>query len=545
MKKLFNIKLYALFLTLAALATISGCKKVNTSVISESPRLFSPGAVKVSGGQTAATVTWTNSIQATAGVKYKYTAQFSRDTTFATVDFTMTSDTTGVIATNDSLKVRTTYWVRVKTNASGDRPESAWAESSHFQISGEQFFLPVRDLEIKETAVTLRWNSTPGLTKITFTPGSGTPFDVTLTSADLTAGLRLFTGLTAGTKYTAELFAGTKSKGYVTFTTPAATVYTTILAAGSDITAAIAAANDGAIIGLSPGTYNTGAVITPILKKTVTLKSTSGNPSDTKVIFKEMTLKGTGAGLNVSGIEFDGSTNAAAYFVNCTGALADAELCNYTQVTVENCYIHDVTTAFFRGNRGTAAGDYKMNLVSVKTTIGYNIGSLLNFTCFTFDKMALNTFTMSKSTFYNFGNQLISHATLVAGTTTALSIDLCTFNNFGASSKNAIFNASANTTTFSVTNCIIGNIPRPAGAVATAAINGTASTFTFSNNDVFKAATAVGGATAVTFPANAAFGQTIDPGWTATQTDFTLPVGSPLRTASPSSGAIGDPRWAY
>lgn len=544
MKKLFNINIYTLFLTFAVLATIAGCKKVNDYKADGNPQLFRPGSVKVSGGQTTAAVTWTNSVQAPAGVKYKYTIQFSRDTTFATVDFTLTSDSTGVIATSDSLKIRTTYWARVKTNATADRAASEWAESAHFQLTGEQYFLPVRDLEIKETAVTLRWNSTPGLSKITLTPGSGTPFDVTLTASDLTAGLKLITGLTAGTKYSAELYAGTKSKGFVTFTLPAATVYTTILNAGADINATIAAAADGAVIGLNPGTYNTGAVITTILKKTVTLKSTSGNPSDTKVIFKEMTLKGTGAGLNVSGIEFDGTTNAAAYFVNCTGALADAELCTYTQVTVENCNIHDVTTAFFRGNRGAAAGDYKMTQVSVKTTIAYNIGSLLNFTCFTFDKMSLGSFTMSKSTFYNYGNQLISHATTVSGTPTTLSIDLCTLNNFGASNKNAIFNASANPTTLSVTNCIIGNIPRPAGAVATAAANGTASTFTFSNNDTFKAATAVGGSTAVTFPTGS-FNQTIDLGWTATTTDFTLPVGSALRTASPASGPIGDPRWAY
>jgi len=547
MKKLFNSTIYPMLLIFAVLATLAGCKKINTTDVGVE-RLFKPGTVSVSAGQTSAKVTWTNSIQATAGVKYSYTAQFSRDTTFATVDFTMKSDTTGVTATNDSLKVRTTYWVRVKTNAVNGQPESNWAESSHFQISGEQFFLAVRDLEIKETSVTLRFTNTPGLTKITMTPPTGSPFDVALTATDLTAGLKVITGLTPNTKYNAELYAGTKSKGYTSFTTLVATTYTTILNSGADINAAIAAAADGDIIGLNPGSYTTGAVITPILKKTVTLKSTSGNPYDTKILFKEMTLKGTGAGLTVSGIEMDGSTNAAAYFVNCTGALADAELCNYTNVKVDNCYIHDVTTALFRGNRGTNVGDYKIGTVSFTRSICYNIGALLNFTCFTLDKMTFTSFVASKCTFYNFGNQFFSYGTVMTNTITpTISIDLCTMNNFGASTKNVLINATSDIVAISVTNSIFGNAPRPAGAAAAAAINATSTstTIAFNNNDTFKFTTAVGGTTNITLPTTAGFGQTVDPGWTPTQTDYTLAVGSPLRTASPTFSPIGDPRWAY
>ncbi len=37
---------------------------------------------------------------------------------------------------------------------------------------------------------------------------------------------------------------------------------------------------------------------------------------------------------------------------------------------------------------------------------------------------------------------------------------------------------------------------------------------------------------------------TVNLGWTDATNDFTLPAGSPLRTAGTSGGAIGDPRWA-
>jgi len=551
MKKIFNIKIYALFLVVGLLATITGCKKVNTSSIDGAERLFRPGSLSVSAGQTSAKVTWTNSIQA-SGEKYSYTAQFSRDTTFATVDFTMKSDTTGVTATNDSLKVRTNYWVRVRTNATATRPQSAWIESNHFQISGEQFFLAVRELEIKETSVTLRFTNTPGLTKITMTPANGTAFDVALTASDLTAGLKVITGLTANTKYNAELFATAKSKGYTSFTTLPSTTYTTILNSGADLNAAVAAAANGDVIGLNPGTYNASAAITAILQKSVTIKSTSGNTYDTKVLFKELTLKGTGAGLKVSGIEFDGSTGSASYGINLTGAINDADAATFTNITIENCYFHNIANCLIRANRAST-GVQKIDFIKVTTSVVSDIAAGSTYDLFTLDKITFNSLTVTKSTFYNLGRSLENNATTQVGSplpaSPTISFDQCTINNMGTdATKYVLVDANANPTSVSFTNCIFGNIPRGAG-VAAAAIRASAasSSITFSNNDEFKCTTTPGG-TAVAFPTatgTALFNQTVDPGWTATTTDFTLPAGSPLRTASPTLGPIGDPRWAY
>jgi len=546
MKKIFNLNYYTLLIAFGSVLLIAaGCKKINTSENLDTPRIFKPGSLSVAAGQNSAKVTWTAPLFGALTGKLKYTAEFSQDTTFATTEFTLTSDTLGVTASDDKLAVRKKYWVRVKASADG-QADSKWIESSKFSITGTQLFQTIRETEIKETSVTLRFTPTTGLAKITMTPATGAATDVTLSAADAAAGIKVVTGLTPNTAYSAELF-DTKSKGYVTFTTLPLTVYTVTLNPGDDLAAAIASAANNAVIGLNPGTYTVSAAISPIISKTITLKSTSYNPKDTKINFKEFTLKGTGAGLNIVGIECDGTGGAAAYFINCTGVAADAELCTYTNVTVDNCIIHGVTTAFFRGNRGAAAGDYKITAINIKNTLAYDIASLLNFTCITLDKMQFSALNITKSTFYNFGNQLITAATTLSTATPTITIDQSTFNNFGASSKNAIMNASANPVNVIVTNSIFGNIPRPAGAVPAAVINATATStsITFANNNIFKATTAVGGTTVVTLPASAANNQAIDLGWIYTTTDFTLPVGSSLRTSSTIGGAIGDPRWTY
>ncbi len=105
-------------------------------------------------------------------------------------------------------------------------------------------------------------------------------------------GVKQITGLIADTTYVAEIFAGTKVKASLFFKTPAPVKYSVVLNAGDDIAAAINAAANNDIIGLSPGTYSAGSTNYTMMQKTVTLKSLSNNPADTKVNFKEFTLRG-------------------------------------------------------------------------------------------------------------------------------------------------------------------------------------------------------------------------------------------------------------
>ncbi|TCD29520.1 DUF4957 domain-containing protein [Pedobacter psychrodurus] len=539
-----EVKFAVLLLMVAA---FSSCKKEENTP--EPARIFKPSDVKINASETSAKLTWTVPLMST-GKTFKYSIDFSTDSLFSTVNYTTTADTAGVTVTEENLAVRTKYYARVKANATESQPESKYIRSSAFQLTGIQLFAAIRDNEIKENNITLRYTPTVGLTSIVLTPATGTATTITLSTTDASAGLKAIAGLTAGIKYTAELFAGTKSKGITTFTTLAPTTYTVKLNPGDDLAAAIASAANGAIIGLNPGTYNITAVSTFITQKTITIKSTSGNPTDTKVNYKEIDLEGTGAGVTLSGIEFDGTAGASLYFINFIGSPTLGAAATFTNVVVDNCIAHGSTTSFLRGDRGTAPRDFKITGITVNNSIVYDMGLNGSSAYYTFhlNKMQFNTLTISKSTFYNAGPGLVTASTTYTGDVTpTVAVTNSTFNGFGGNAKYALLDANANPINFSILNSIFANTPK-SGTVNAAAIRGTGagSTLKISNSNYFNLFTALTNGTALTFgPATLASNQSINTGWTATTTDFTLAVGSPLRSAGSTGGPIGDPRWTY
>lgn len=534
-------------LFLMALA-LNACKKSDDQP-DEPARLFKPSEVKITTGETQAKLTWTVPLMAT-GKTLKYNIDFSTDSTFATIKYSTTSDTAGVTVTEDNIPVRTKYYARIKANATADQPESKYVRSSVFQLSGTQLFLAVRDNDIKETNITLRFKPTVGLSSIVLTPATGAAVTTSLSTADAAAGIKTISGITAGVLYSAELFDGTKSKGLVTFTTLLPTNYTVKLNPGDDLAAAITNAANGAIIGLNPGTY-TLATTSFITQKTITLKSTSGNPTDTKVNYKEIDLEGTGAGVTLSGIEFDGTAGAALYFINFIGSqAANGSAATFTNVVVENCIVHGATTAFLRGDRGTAARDFKITNITVNNSIVYDMGLNGSSAYYTFhvNKMQFNTISVSKSTFYNAGPGLVTASTTYAGDVVpTVAVSNSTFNGFGGNAKYALLDASANPIKFTILNSILANTPK-SGTVNAAAIRatGAGSTLGISNSNYFNLSSALTGGTALTFgTATLTSNQTQNLGWSATTTDFTLPANSTLRTSGNTGSSIGDPRWTY
>lgn len=545
--KTTKFSLKAVLPIMVMLFTILACQKEDPNKGLEAPRLFKPGAISIKTDQTSAKLTWAAPVLST-NLKLSYLTEFSQDTTFATTEFAIKTDTMGVTVTDDKLVVRKKYYARVKALATADQPESQWQRSNGFTVTGEQLFLPVRELEIMETQITVRWKPTVGLDKITLTPTTGAPIFVTLSAADAMAGVKVITGLTPDVKYSTEIFLGAKSKGLLEISTLAVTVYSVILNSGADLVAAINSAANNAIIGLNPGTYSAGSAVFTLLQKSVTLKSTSGNPLDTKVNFREFTLRGTGAGISLDGIELDGTASGSLYFINPTGVAADAEKADFANVKINNCIIHGATTSFMRANRGAAASDYKMDQIIVKNSIVYDMASTLGYTFFHLDKLQFNALTVTKSTFYNIGRAFLTCSTVIPSTPPTITVDFCTFNNFGASNNYIFMDANANPVKFSMTNSIIANVPRPAGTVNGVVMraSGAGTTMVFSYNNTFNFTNGTG--TALTLPTtntSQAGNQTVVLDWTATTSVFTLPANSPLRTASSASAPIGDPRWTY
>ncbi len=543
MKRNFKYFLPAVCLLLL----LAACEKNDVTPEFTPSRLFMPGDISIAGSETQVTITWNPSLF-TEGKNVQYTVEVSQDTLFQTPAlFSEVVDTSKIIITDEKLQLKQKYFARIKANGQNGSADSKWITTKSFSVNGEQLFIPVSDASIKDKSVLLKWRNTADVTKIVLTPDGGTPIDVSLEPADITASEKLIKGLQPSTNYTAGIYTNARLRGTVSFRTKEPSIFTYTITPAENLIEVVANAANGDVIGLEPGVYDASANNIHIVGKTITLQSVSGDPANTKVNFKEVKLSGTGAGVTLRGIEFDGSVAKADYFLNLTGLNSDAEAAEFTSILVENSIVHHTNNAFMRGNRG-GNNAHKINSIKVNNTVAYANGTG-SYHYFMLDKLEFKTLEITNSTMYDIARAFISWATnITVPTPPTILIDQSTINNFGfsgVSRNNIILDANANMVNFTFRNSIIANTPKPGQEVGTSAMRANAgSTILFQNNNYFKL---MGGnpVAPLTFPAYVQMlsNQTIDLGWDATTTNFTLPADSPLRTASTSGGPIGDPRW--
>jgi len=534
-----------------------GCeKKLDTTL--NLPRPFTPTQVSSKNAETSATISWRPSLFAMKGdVSYKL--EVSTDSSFASSQLSLTVDSTAIILTDNDLEIKTKYFARVKAvNNAGS--ESAWAYSSSFQILGEQVFFALLDAELKDKSVVLRWKATDGLTKIVLTPDGGTAIEIPLDATDLTNQYKEITGLTATTAYTAVIYKSNVEKGTISFTTKEPSIYSTVLNPGDNLVDAVANAADGDLIGLSPGTYDcvdgTGAFTNiAVIQKTISILSTSGDPADTKVNFKEITLKGDGAGITLNGINFDGAPSTASgqaslYFINLTGLSSDSGPASFTNITVENCRVHNMANAFMRGNRGGSNGAHKIGEISINNSFVYNSAQVnTNYSLLQINKLQFASIKVTNSTLYSIGRCFLDwDATFSVSPRPTVLVDQCTINNFGLAGQSYIlFDVNQNDVQVTMQNSIVANTPYPSEQVSSL-IRADMAMISISNSNYFNLMDGAAPTPApLTIPSYVVESNNtmIDLGWTSATSDFTLPAGSPLRTASTSGGAIGDRRWAF
>jgi hypothetical protein len=543
---------------LLALFAVS-CKKKTIDETFIPGRMFMPGDITVTAGETQVKLEWSRSLF-TETLREEYTVEISKDSLFAgTIDHSVVVDTPAVTVTDAVLTVKQKYFARVKANASDKSTESFWVHSPGFMITGEQIFQPVNDADLKDKSVKLKWRITPGITKIVITPEGGAAADSAVSPAEVAAGAKTFKGLTPETKYTAEIFAGTRPMGFIEFTTKELSLYTVTLNAGESLWDAVNAAANNDVIGLNPGTYDvkdgtgTFANLT-VLQKNVTITSVSGDPSNTKVNFKEITLKGTGAGVALKGIEFDGAPSTTAgqqalYFLNLAGVGSDDAAATFTDILVENCIVHDMGNDFLRGNRGAANNSHKINSLKIKNSRVYNSAMInSNYTFLQINKLEFGSIEFSNSTLYNLGRGLIDwDANMTVPATTSITIDQCTINNLGkANLDNSLIDLNANSIGVTIRNSIIANIPYAGDSVGNNLMRCANSTVTVTHTNTFKMKNGKAVLLDLTFPGTVAQvnNKAIDLGWTSATTNFTIPAGHELRTSSTTGGPVGDPRWS-
>ena len=560
-KNSFKIMMF-LFIGLSLAITLSSCNKsVDGSVVDASTRRsFTPYNLKVNTVKDSALFSFIAPLYATSGMTY--TIELAKDSAFSSIDYSLITDTTLAVATDSILALNTPYYARVKVN-----PYNVFAASNYFigegtfKLIGLQYIKVIRDFEITSTSVLLHWylnDYTQKATSLVLTPSKGgNPISSSVTADELNSGSKEIAGLTAGTKYTAQLFAGKKSVGLITFSTAPTVKYTTILNPDiDDLSAAIATATDGDVIGLNPGTYTLSS-ITNVLQKTITIRSVSNDPTDTKILSKEIDVVGDGAGITLVGIDFNanyGGTSNGTTFLQLLGSVTTIGVpATFTNVKIDNCIIHDYSRCVIRGNVGTVANNFKIGTISINNSQIYNIDLANNagyYTC-SLEKLQFNEVLFSKSTFYSMGEGLINMSTALAvpNVKPQISIDLCTMNNIGGNAKYLLFDANTNPVNYSLTNSILANTPM-SGTLKTAAFraSATGNKMIFYLNNYFKFASSVGGFELVLTGLDQSLNIIEDLGWTSSTTNFSLnsiPYSNPIFSTSSSGSTIGDPRWAY
>jgi hypothetical protein len=325
-----------------------------------------------------------------------------------------------------------------------------------------------------------------------------------------------------------------------------------LLSEGDDLLEAVNSAANGDLIGLNPGTYsitNSSGAYTNlvILQKNITITSISGNPADTRVNFKEITLKGTGAGVSLRGIEFNGAAGNADYFINFTGLATDAEAANFANVVVDNSIVKNTNNSLIRANRG-ANNAHKIDSITLRNSIFADNGSSAGFDYILLDKLEFNSLLIRNSTFYNSGRRLISWATNITAPKPVILIDQVTINSIGYGGRdNVLIDANANPVDFTMKNSIMANTPKPGQTLGNNLLraSSTSSSVVISHSNLFNLSNGAATPADLVIPAYVVQQNNIsvDLGWTGTTTSFTLPASSPVRTASETNGPIGDPRW--
>lgn len=560
------IKLSQLVLLLSVLITVA-CTKTYEGFVEDpsSNRSFIPTGFRLRTAQDTAIFVWSPGAQA-PGIRLKYKLELSVDSNFNTVDITKVVDTLGIRLIEPEVTINKRYFARLRVDAVSDIQPSRWVNlGTSFRIIGQQYLRIIRSSDITETGVSLNWfvgTNTADLDKVVFTTEDNVVTSFDLTPAEAAAGHKTITGLTAGTRYTVQIVAKTKSKGLANITTGKQLTFTRILSPGDNVATALASAVNGDLIGFNPGTYSLTSVV-DLANKSITLRSVSNNPLNTKLKLRELNLRGDGAGIIISGLEIDANYNGTSYggtFIQLKGpAGTDGAATVFKPVSLDNCIIHDFTTNIFRGNYGSAANVHQLPSFSMNNCIVYDINKTGSNNAYTFsiEKLLFTTFSVTRSTLYNFGAGLVNVSTALAPTPVpSINFDYCTINNFGSQGRYVLIDAgTATNVIFNFRNSIVSNTPLGVGGLAVSGtphqIKNQNAIGNFTNNNYFNLNTAKiseGGFKMVLTGLYQFSNTEIDLGWTATTTDFSLrniPTAEPLIRASQSANTIGDPRWAY
>ncbi|MDR0687964.1 MAG: fibronectin type III domain-containing protein [Prevotellaceae bacterium] len=363
--KLQQFGIYSLLLAAAMSLAVQACKE-DDSITEEAPRIFRPTGLYARVNETSVTVTWNAMPDATS-----YTVEVSKDSLlfgnivdrYVVTDLTYTLDDLDGGTENGII-----YSVRVRANSADMEHDSKFVHTT-FTIKPENLFKGHYPRVASLGTLSVSWTPGKTVTSVRLTSSSGDAKDYDVSATEMSNGLKAISSVPNGT-YTVDLYNDDIRRGSVS----AKMFGDVFLASGDDLSAAITAAADKAVIVLASGVAPFAASdINLPAGKTVTIVGAHVEdrpvlqPADGKNVF----VLADNANLHVENLEIDGRypDNQSQYVINHGAAV------NFGTVSFENCLIRNFGRSAVRINHASAYVD----TVKLNRCLFRNMGSNGNY----------------------------------------------------------------------------------------------------------------------------------------------------------------------
>ncbi len=227
----------------------------------------------------------------------------------------------------------------------------------YFETSSENI---ISDIETTSSLIRVSWEAGAAVTSIVLkneTTAEETTYE--LTTSEISAG-KASIAAAAGTAYLVSIYNGNSVRGEAVATTKPDG---TLLAAGADIAAAVAAAADGDVILLSGGVYTYDVETNIKIDKSITIVNAddASRPKLTGILF---TLNATDINVTLQGLDLDGLGGGESH------TIIVGDVAKMGDVSVEDC-------SFANYQKGVFYGAYSVEIASV--TFHNNV--FTNFAC--------------------------------------------------------------------------------------------------------------------------------------------------------------------
>jgi len=528
-----------IFFWLIAIAMFMGACSKNPS---ENPfiRLFMPvvsTSPQVQGNQI--TFSW---LKITGTAKYKI--DISRDTTFTTIDRTVTvgGDTTSVVFA--SLLWNTSYRIRLQGLATDPTKNSKYVlVDVKTGLFPTILTVPTTN-DLTDYSIVVRWTNTgAAATSINVNKTDGTLVKtVSITAGDITNAYKEIQGLAGTTTYVITIYSGTTLRGTQNYTTTATPNLGTkvidlrsITGRPTLLTDTMATAASGTVFVLRRGETYTCNTATMVLTKSIKVLCLPGlgtpaqlnylNETDISGAIDSIKFKD----VSISGLKSDGISKVA-YMFNTTSGYN----CVVGIISFENCTVKSFGNAIVRLQTGAAPWGI-VNKVYVNNCIISDIGIASGYGIFhaangSANGNKINDFEIQSSTCYNFGKGILINS--MANSASAL-VNNCTFNDMTTGGNYFMDFNTYTVASVNITNSIFGKTKDP---LLTRGVRGSATTTVNNNNNYFTTDYVV---TTNAIPGLNAFnGLSTDLFTDPTNGIFTFKT-----TSFAGKTSSGDPRW--